>query len=133
MLTPGQFQIVGAALVVLIAAGVVVLVVVEIRNWRRKTTVMPGVQLLIRVLGGVLMLLLLAHLLGGILWVQLGDLPMGPFFLYWLKCVLLAVALCLVAILDFGLVMRQRSRQRQQLRSLTVETLVDTQELRPNS
>jgi hypothetical protein len=46
---------------------------------------------------------------------------------------LLAVALCLVAILDFGLVMRQRSRQRQQLRSLTVETLVDTQELRPDS
>ena len=63
-------------------------------------TQVHGMQLFVRMIGGMLMLILLAHLFGGIMYAQFGDLPTAQFVLYWIKCVLLALALCLVAVVD---------------------------------
>ena len=115
MFTSGQIQNMLATAVVLGVLGIIILMATEIQKWRKKRTIVHGMQLFVRMMGGMLMLILLAHLFGGIMYAQLGDLPTAQFVLYWIKCVLLALALCLVAVVDVLLIMRHRQQHRRLL------------------
>ena len=127
MFTPGQIQNILATAVVL---GVIILMATEIQKWRKKRTIVHGMQLFVRMMGGMLMLILLAHLFGGIMYAQLGDLSTSQFVLYWIKCVLLALPLCLVAVVDVLLIMRHR---QQRLQSLAIDLLTENHELAAGS
>jgi phosphoglycerol transferase MdoB-like AlkP superfamily enzyme len=129
MFTSVQIQNMLATAVVLGVLGIIILMATEIQKWRKKRTIVHGMQLFVRMMGGMLMLILLAHLFGGIMYAQPGDLPTAQFVLYWIKCVLLALALCLVAVVDVLLIMRHRQQHRKRLQNLTIDLLSETHEL----
>jgi len=133
MFTPGQIQNILATAVVLGVLGIIILMATEIQKWHKKRTIVHGMQLFVRMMGGMLMLILLAHLFGGIMYAQLGDLPTAQFILYWIKCVLLALALCLVAVADVLLIMRHRQKHRKRLQNLAIDLLTETHELAADS
>ena len=133
MFTPGQIQNMLATAVVLGVLGIIILMATEIQKWRKKRTIVHGMQLFVRMMGGMLMLILLAHLFGGIMYAQLGDLPTAQFVLYWIKCVLLALAVCLVAFVDVLLIMRHRQQHRKRLQNLDNDLLSETHELATDS
>ncbi len=133
MFTPEQIQNMLATGVVLGVLGIIILMATEIQKWRKKRTIVHGMQLFVRMMGGMLMLILLAHLFGGIMYAQLGDLPTAQFVLYWIKCVLLALALCLVAVVDVLLIMRHRQQHRKRLKNLAINLVNETHELTAGS
>jgi hypothetical protein len=133
MFTPEQIQNMLATGVVLGVLGIIILMATEIQKWRKKRTIVHGMQLFVRMMGGMLMLILLAHLFGGIMYAQLGDLPTGQFVLYWIKCVLLALALCLVTVVDVLLIMRHRQQHRKRLKNLAINLVTETHALATGS
>ena len=133
MFTPEQIQNMLATGVVLGVLGIIILMATEIQKWRKIRTIVHGMQLFVRMMGGMLMLILLAHLFGGIMYAQLGDLPTAQFVLYWIKCVLLALALCLVAVVDVLLIMRHRQQHRKRLKNLAINLVNETHELTAGS
>ena len=133
MFTPEQIQNMLATGVVLGVLGIIILMATEIQKWRKKRTIVHGMQLFVRMMGGMLMLILLAHLFGGIMYAQLGDLPTAQFVLYWIKCVLLALALCLVAVVDVLLIMRHRQQHRKRLKNLAINLVTETHALAAGS
>ena len=133
MFTPEQIQNMLATGVVLGVLGIIILMATEIQKWRKKRTIVHGMQLFVRMMGGMLMLILLAHLFGGIMYAQLGDLPTAQFVLYWIKCVLLALALCLVAVVDVLLIMRHRQQHRKRLKNLAINLVTETHALATGS
>ena len=62
----------------------------EVRNWLRQRTLISGRQLIIRLLGNVLLLLLLLKVLYGIYWVEYARESVDYFLKYWGNCVGLA-------------------------------------------
>ena len=133
MFTPEQIQNMLATGVVLGVLGIIILMATEIQKWRKKRTIVHGMQLFVRMMGGMLMLILLAHLFGGIMYAQLGDLPTAQFVLYWIKCVLLALALCLVTVVDVLLIMRHRQQHRKRLKNLAINLVTETHALATGS
>ncbi len=93
---------------------------IEIRNFRRKKTIISGKQLAVRLLGGALMLILLVRILHGIYWVEYPHRVDADYFLrYWAGCLGLAYICLMAAAVDMYFTMRLRRSTRKVARGLS--------------
>ena len=53
MFTPGQIKNMLATAVVLGVLGIIILMATEIQKWRKKLTIVHGMQLFVRMMGGI--------------------------------------------------------------------------------
>jgi len=77
-------QIVFGIFAVAMTLYTIVLILKEVRQWQARRSIISLRQLVIRIFGGMLMLMLLVMVLGGIVFVQLDGSPIGHFVVYWL-------------------------------------------------
>ncbi len=111
-------QIVFGIFAVAMTLYTIVLILKEVRQWQARRSIISLRQLVVRIFGGMLMLMLLVMVLGGIVFVQLDGSPIGHFVVYWLACITLAMIIGIVALIDFCVVFRCRQRHRKLLREV---------------
>ncbi len=118
-------QIVAVSLLGGLGFVVGLLTVYEVWQWRRRRSPISLRQLVVRVIGGVLLLGLLCKVLGGLLYVQPGMQPARLILNYWAECVALGWLLLFVVLIDLRLVLKIRRRQQQTVAEIT-NKLIET-------
>jgi predicted small integral membrane protein len=93
---------------------VIILMLVEVRQWRADRTGIPGRQMALRIAGGVIMLALLTAIFLGLYIPGLRSPAGRPVFFvaWWTGCLLAAIGLIVLALADMRRVER-RQRERE--------------------
>ena len=100
---------------ILLLGGTVWLCVREILLFRAGESIISRRQLIVRMIGGMITLALVAKVMAGVLFVQ-PDMRTASYFLeYWLGCVGLAFLAVAVALIDVYSVLGYRRKLRREL------------------
>ncbi|HIE51438.1 MAG TPA: hypothetical protein EYP85_06730 [Armatimonadetes bacterium] len=129
-MSPSGKYIFGVVLAV-VAIATIVGLVLEVVQWRAGRLLIERRQLLLRVLGGLLLLVTLAMLFVGVLLVEFRN-PL-QFAAYWGMCGLLAVVLMGLALYDWRELAKQQLEQERKLAKELGRLLRAQQEPRPPS
>lgn len=103
-----------AVLLPALGIGVVILMLVEVRQWRTGRYPISGGQLALRMVGGLVLLALFAAIFVGLYILGLRT-PHGRpvlFLGWWMGCLALAIALLFLALADMRY-LEQRRRERE--------------------
>jgi protein-S-isoprenylcysteine O-methyltransferase Ste14 len=99
-----------------LAIGVIILMLVEFRAWRAGRSVISAGQIALRMVGGAILLALLAAIFLGLFILHLRN-PHGQpivFLAWWTGCLILAIGLLFLALEDMRHVeQRQREQEHQ--------------------
>ena len=114
-LTPNQF--IGCIIISIMFAGVIILLCMEGYRYGSDRSVISGRQVIIRMIGGVFTLCLLAQVFKGILFFQADSTTNMTYIQFWMHCVLLAALAISIALIDCLYVWQFRRMHRQKLRS----------------
>ncbi|HUT75395.1 MAG TPA: hypothetical protein VM221_11265 [Armatimonadota bacterium] len=91
-----------AVLLPALGIGVIILMLVELQQWRAHRTLISGRQVALRMVGGIILLALLTAIFLGLYLLGLRS-PAGRpgfFIAWWLGCLVAAIALIYVALVD---------------------------------
>jgi len=100
----------------ILIAGVIALLVAEVRRWRAGRLVLPRGRFILRVVTGVMLLVLLAGMVAGYeVVLAAGFVKARPLFFlsYWMTCIVLAFGLVVLALVELRYVARA-AKQKQE-------------------
>jgi hypothetical protein len=94
--------------------GVIILMLVELREWTARRTVISRRQLVLRMIGGVMLLALIAAIFVGLFILRVAGPEGRPllFLAWWLGCLALSILLLILAFADLRHV-AERRRERE--------------------
>lgn len=107
-------QVTLASLIIALQVGIVIAVVLEVYHFRHKRTVIAAGQLVLRMIVGAIFLALLSLIFGGVIGAFKFKSTESELW-FWMCCLLLAVALLFLLLIDAHLLYKSRMRFRERL------------------